>query len=267
MTDPWLLVLAGLGFSCMLMAVLWLWEVKHSDASIVDAGWAGIVAVLAVLYAVLAEGAVERRFLAALLGGGWALRLTVHLLRDRVIGKEEDGRYQYLRSYWGAAAHRKFFFFFQAQAGASVLFSLPMLALSMDRRVHFGLFDLIGALIWLMAVIGENIADRQLASFRAVPENKGITCRVGLWRYSRHPNYFFEWLHWWSYPALTWGGDYWWLSIWAPFLMLFLLLKVSGIPYTEARALRSRADYADYQRATNAFFPWFPKRTDNNARA
>ncbi len=249
------------------MAALWLVELKRSDASVVDAGWAGSLAMLALLYACFADGAPERRFLAAVLGGGWALRLTVHLLRDRVIGKTEDGRYQYLRSYWGEAAHCKFFFFFQAQALASVLFSLPFLALSLDGRAEVTFADLCGVLIWAAAVAGENLADRQLSRFRSVPDNKGQTCSSGLWRYSRHPNYFFEWLHWWSYPALAWGGGYWWLTIWAPFAMLFFLLKVTGIPYTEARALKTRPGYAEYQRTTSAFFPWFPRkiRVDKNA--
>jgi hypothetical protein len=94
-----------------------------------------------------------------------------------------------------------------------------------------------------------------------IPANRGRTCRAGLWRYSRHPNYFFEWLHWWSYPLLAWGSPEWWLTLLGPALMLYTLLKVTGIPYTEQQALASRGDdYRAYQRSTSALFPGFPKQ-------
>ncbi len=94
----------------------------------------------------------------------------------------------------------------------------------------------------------------------APPANRGRTCRRGLWRYSRHPNYFFEWLHWWAYALIAWGAAFVWVTVAAPFVMLVFVLFISGIPPTEARALASRGeDYRRYQRETSAFFPWFPK--------
>jgi steroid 5-alpha reductase family enzyme len=94
-----------------------------------------------------------------------------------------------------------------------------------------------------------------------VAANRGHTCRDGLWRYSRHPNYFFEWLHWWAYVPLSLGAAGGWATILAPLVMLFFLFCVTGIPATEAQALQSRgADYRQYQRTTSAFFPWFPRR-------
>ena len=115
--------------------------------------------------------------------------------------------------------------------------------------------------VWLLAVGGEVLADRQLAVWRANPAHRGRVCRAGLWRYSRHPNYFFEWLHWWSYPLLAWGSPEWQLTLLGPALMLYTLLKVTGIPYTEQQALASRGDdYRAYQHSTSAFIPWFPKK-------
>ena len=105
------------------------------------------------------------------------------------------------------------------------------------------------------------LADRQLVRFKRRPESRGKTCREGWWRYSRHPNYFFEWLHWWSYVALAAGSSYWWVTLLAPAAMLHFLLNVTGIPPTEAQALASRGeDYRQYQRTTSVFIPWFPKK-------
>ena len=114
--------------------------------------------------------------------------------------------------------------------------------------------------MWVISIAGESLADRQLSAHRSRPENRGRTCRTGLWAYSRHPNYFFEWLHWWSYVLLSLGAAYWWLSPAAAVFMLVLLFYVTGIPYTEIRARATRGnDYRDYQRTTSVFVPWFPK--------
>jgi steroid 5-alpha reductase family enzyme len=110
-------------------------------------------------------------------------------------------------------------------------------------------------------VLGEWTADRQLARFRADPANRGKTCRAGLWRSSRHPNYFFQSLFWWTFVLLSVGAPHAWLTLISPLIILFLILKVTGIPPTEERALQSRGeDYRAYQRTTSAFIPWFPRR-------
>jgi steroid 5-alpha reductase family enzyme len=118
-----------------------------------------------------------------------------------------------------------------------------------------------GVALWLVAVVGESVADRELAAHRADPSRRGATCRSGLWRYSRHPNYFFEWLHWWTYVIIAAGAPWWWVALAGPAVMTFFLFKVTGIPATEAQALATRGDdYRDYQRTTSVFVPWFPKR-------
>ncbi len=124
-------------------------------------------------------------------------------------------------------------------------------------------WDIAGVLVWLLAVGGERTADAQLERFRADPANRGRTCRVGLWRLSRHPNYFFEWLHWWSYVLIGFAAPLGWLTLLGPAVMLLFLLRITGIPMTELRAIESRGDaYREYQRTTSAFFPWPPKASE-----
>lgn len=178
---------------------------------------------------------------------------------NRVIGKNEDGRYRSLRQRWGERAQFNFFFFFQIQVVLAVAFSLPILT-AMANSAPFGtIWDVIGFVIWLIAVGGEIVADRQLARFRRDPDNRGKVCQSGFWRYSRHPNYFFEWLHWWAYVFFAIGSAHWWICLIGPVLMLLFLLFITGIPATEAQAVASRGDvYRRYQRTTSAFIPWFP---------
>jgi steroid 5-alpha reductase family enzyme len=131
-----------------------------------------------------------------------------------------------------------------------------------DRTESLSLFEWIAIPIWLLAVLGETFADRQLANFRADPKNKGQVCQTGLWKYSRHPNYFFEWLHWWTYAAIGIGHWWGWINLLFPAAMAFFLFKLTGIPSTEEQALKSRGEaYRRYQQSTNRFFPWFPKET------
>jgi steroid 5-alpha reductase family enzyme len=130
-----------------------------------------------------------------------------------------------------------------------------------DPRLHLGFSDWLGFSVWLVAILGESLADRQLAAFKADPSNRGKVCSAGLWKFSRHPNYFFEWLVWVALFLFALPAPWGWTTIFAPALMLFFLLRVTGIPYTEQQSLRSRGEaYRSYQRTTSAFVPWFPKR-------
>jgi steroid 5-alpha reductase family enzyme len=153
------------------------------------------------------------------------------------------------------------FVYFQLQAVAVAVFSLPFWAVLWNPRPPSALVELIGLVIWSVAVSGEAKADRQLAHFRGDPRNAGRVCREGLWRYSRHPNYFFEWLHWCSYVVMTMGAPDWPFTWIGPIAMGWALFKLTGIPRAEAQALRTRGEeYRAYQRTTNAFFPWFPRK-------
>ena len=173
----------------------------------------------------------------------------------------EDGRYQALRATWNGSP-AKFFFFFQMQALIVVLFSIPFYAAASRYAGALCGWSIAAIVVWLISVFGEYVADRQLATFRADPNNKGKTCRAGLWAYSRHPNYFFEWLHWFTYVLLAINSEYFWYSLVGPIVMLAFLYRVSGIPWTEAQALRSRGDdYRRYQEEVSAFVPWFPHKS------
>ena len=253
--------LIGWAAAAGLMLLAWAVQWRAQDAGIVDFTWAASLGFLAFGYAALADGDPLRRILVAIMAGAWSFRLAAYILFNRLIGKPEDGRYQRLRAHWREYTQLKFFGFFQAQGLLAAIFAVPFLIVALTPQ-SLPLFTIFAAiLIWLLAVGGEALADKQLATWRSNSANRGHTCRAGLWRYSRHPNYFFEWLHWWSYPLLAWGSSEWWLTLLGPSLMLYALFKVTGIPYTEQQALASRGDdYRAYQRSTSVFIPWFPKR-------
>ncbi|MBN1855042.1 MAG: DUF1295 domain-containing protein [Pirellulales bacterium] len=262
---PGMQVLLGLLIVSAMMTVLWFVQRRIGNAGIVDPGWAASIGLLGCFYAITSSGYPPRRILVAALIGTWSIRLAVYLVRDRVLGHPEEGRYRTLRAQWGTSAERRLFVFFQYQALAALFFSMPILVIAHHPGAHGTVWDLVGVLLWCISVGNTILADRQLARFKRRPDSRGKTCREGWWRYSRHPNYFFEWLHWWSYPALGVGAPYWWLTLLAPLVMLYFLLKVTGIPPTEAQALASRGeDYRQYQRTTSAFVPWFPKKGANS---
>jgi steroid 5-alpha reductase family enzyme len=249
----WLLAAAA-------MLAGWRWQRRRANAGIVDVIWAGSLGAGAVLLAAAADGARAPRTLLAVLGSAWSARLAAHLW-TRVKREGEDGRYRHLRSLWGKSQWR-WLAFFQLQALLVPVFALPYAAVAANPRSSAAWLAAGGAL-WLLSLAGEARADAQLERFRADPANRGRTCQCGLWRYSRHPNYFFEWLHWFAYVLLAAGSPLWGLAWLGPLLMWLFLRFLSGVPWTEAQALRSRGeDYRDYQRRTPMLFPWFPRHSD-----
>lgn len=259
MLPEWLKFVITGGFATALMIGLWVRQRATKNAGIVDVGWSFAIGVIGVFFAAMGSGYTTRRLIAGTLIAGWSIRLTAYLFH-RVHEGAEDGRYASLRRDWGNSFDRRLFWFFQMQAAAALLFATPLWFDSQNRRSPLGLADFAAIVVWIVGVGGVALADAQLAAFKKSPDSKGKTCRAGLWRYSRHPNYFFEWIHWWTYVLLAIGAPYGLLTMIVPALLLYVLLFVTGIPVTEAQALSSRGDdYRDYQRTTSAFIPWFPK--------
>jgi steroid 5-alpha reductase family enzyme len=255
----WGLLAVGAIVASVSMAALWGLAVKIGDASHVDVAWAMLIACCALLYAVLADGSGAHRVLAAALASIWGFRLGLYLLINRVLGKEEDGRYRALRAKWGENATRNFFWFFQFQAAFVVFFSLPFALIALDDG-DLGVLEWAGVLVWAIGNTGVIVADRQLAQWRANPVNRGKTARAGIWSWSRHPNYFFEFVTWVGVALVGTAAPWGWVAWIVPAVLLFLLFRVTGIPPTEAQALRSREDYAEYQRTTSVFVPLPPRK-------
>jgi len=255
------LALVGTAIVAVMMFVLWIIHLLIRNAAIVDVGWAAGLSLLAIYYAYAGPGYPARRYAIAAMAGIWGLRLASFLLFARVIGHPEEGRYVQLRKDWKTNLPVRFLAFFEFQALLDIVLSLPFLLACMDSRAPLGFTEKLAGAIWIVGILGEALADAQLNAFKKNPANKGKLCRAGLWNYSRHPNYFFEWLIWIGYATFAIASPWGWLGLLSPALILYFLLGVTGIPATEEQALRSRGDqYREYQKTTNAFVPWFPKK-------
>ena len=242
-----------------IMIAGWWWQHRHQNAAIVDVLWAFLMGAFGLFYALTGIASLEIKILVAVLMVAWYWRIAWHLW-SRLKREGEDGRYRYLREYWGKRASCYHFLFFQVQAGFAWGFTLPAWWLT-HHVAPVSLWQIVLAVL-LVAISwwGQSLADRQLAEFKQRSDTHGQVCREGLWRYSRHPNYFFEWLQWFVWPllALQYDNGFWLLL--APAVMFLFLYFITGIPYTEQQAIRSRGDaYRDYQRTTSAFIPWRPK--------
>ena len=244
-----------------VMVLLWYRQLRTREADVVDLAWTVGLGGAAVFYAAAVPvGMGWRRWMVAAMAGLWSLRLAAHLLR-RVRSPSEDGRYRDLRVKWGRGAPVRFFVFFQVQAALVIVLSVHFLLAMRSPDPSLRAMDLVGVAIWFVSLVGESVADRQLRRFRATPGNEQRVCRVGLWRYSRHPNYFFEWLQWLAYVPVAHGHAPPWAILFAPVLLLFSIRFVTGIPPIERRSVERRGEeYRRYQRTTNAFIPWFPRR-------
>ncbi len=252
----------ALGLIQTLAFLVWLAAYKIQKTSIVDIFWSLFILSAVIFYFYFSSPHAAFHVFCLGLVSFWAVRLSLHIyFRGR--GQGEDPRYQALRAQWGSREKQKMLIFFFQQGFAAWVFSIPFLILFLSRRSIFGVWEAIGVLIWIAAFNGEAISDAQLLTFKKDPQNKGHVCRVGFWKYSRHPNYFFEWLNWIAYAWIAMPHHYGELALVCPMLMYYFLNKVSGVPLAEKQSLKSRSgEYAEYQRITPPFFPWLPKKSD-----
>ncbi len=241
------------------MILLWLLSLVRRDASIVDPFWgSGFILVALVAASVNFPPSVRTNLLVALTSI-WGLRLSLFLLW-RNWGHGEDRRYRAMRDHHGPRFWWvSLFTVFMVQAIILWLVSIPIQAIaSQSDATRLNWFDGLGVLLWAIGFAFESIGDWQLARFKADPANSGRVMDRGLWRFTRHPNYFGDFCIWWGLYAIAAAGGAWW-TIFSPLLMSFLLLRVSGVTLLERTITDRRPEYAEYQSRTNAFFPGPPR--------
>jgi steroid 5-alpha reductase family enzyme len=251
----------------VIMAVAWLAWRRTGNSGWVDMIWTfglGTVGCVSALAPAMFFGAfTARQGVVALLIIVWSLRLGVHIAR-RTAGITDDPRYAKLIHDWGADAPRRMFWLLQKQALVSIPLAVSILLAAWNPLPGLRVQDVLGAIVLLTGIIGEAVADAQLRRFRAGHASQNRICDVGLWGWSRHPNYFFEWVGWLAYPlfAIDLAGAYeWgWIAVAGPACMYWVLVHVSGIPPLEAHMLeRCQDKFRAYQARTNAFFPAPPR--------
>ncbi len=243
-----------------IMAAGWAIQRTTGNSGWVDAVWSFGLGIAGLILALIPGPVTGRQILVAILIGVWSLRLGLYIAQRSMSGPE-DARYAALRQEWGTRFQFRLFLFLQIQALAAALLSLSMMLAAHNPKPFPRLLDIAGLSIMAVAVAGEAIADGQLRRFRKNPANRGRVCDSGLWAWSRHPNYFFEWLGWIAYALIAIGGWGWGLlALSGPAFMYWLLVYVSGIPLLEQQMLKSRGDaYRTYQHRVSAFFPLPPK--------
>ena len=238
------------------MTALWLISLRLQDVSIVDVFWGAGFAVLAIFFAVTTDGLFARQVLLVSLVVIWGTRLAVHIFR-RSLGKPEDPRYAAWRAANGKSFWWKSYFkVFLLQGCLMWLIALPLLVgLASPTPERLTVLDGLGAAVWAIGFLFEAIGDRQLRRFKADPANRGQVLQSGLWRYTRHPNYFGDAVVWWGYflIAMAVPGGAW--TLFSPLLMTFLLMRVSGVTLLEKGLKESKPGYAEYVARTSAFFP------------
>ena len=259
-------VLARLGEAWVVCAAiqlaLWFVQERTRNAGIVDVGWAASFTAVAALFGVTADTSRASFLPIGLVVVLWSTRLASYLVTRGAATGAEEGRYVTLRQRWALRATKRFFVFFQAQAALAALLSIAFVVPFVTEPWDNGALRVVGVVIALGAVVGETLADAQLARWKREPANRGKVCDVGLWSYSRHPNYFFEWCVWLGFAiyGLAFAGG--WIAFVGQGIILASIFGVTGIPPTERQAIQSKGEaYRQYQRRVSKFVPMPPKGT------
>jgi steroid 5-alpha reductase family enzyme len=248
----------------VLMALAWVVQQRSGNSGWVDTIWTfslGFVGAGSALWPIADQPPNARQWLVAALVAIWSVRLGSHIA-VRTAGITDDPRYAAFAKEWGVDSPRKMFIFLQNQGLGSIPLVFAIFVASRFPSEALRLQDYFGALILFAGIAGEALADKQLKTFRLNPANKGKVCDIGLWRWSRHPNYFFEWFGWLAYPVIALSMNYPWsvATLLAPLFMYWILRHVTGVPPLEEQMLKSRGDsYRAYQASTSVFFPLPPR--------
>jgi steroid 5-alpha reductase family enzyme len=251
-------ILLSVAVASGAMLALWFLSLRLRDASIVDPFWGTGFVLLAWSAWIPLGGHAPRPLLALALVTVWGLRLSIHLLSRRS-GHGEDFRYRAMRE-----AHGERFWIvslgtvFALQGGLMVLISTPVVAAVVGPATPLGPLDAVAVGLWLVGFLFESIGDAQLARFRGDPANRGRALDTGLWRYTRHPNYFGDAVQWWAFGLLGLAAGAPWTLV-SPLVMTFLLVRVSGAFLLEKTLVETRPAYRDYVSRTSGFIPWPPR--------
>jgi steroid 5-alpha reductase family enzyme len=251
----------------VLMAGAWAVQQRTGNSGWVDTIWTfslGLTGAASALWPVAGAVPNPRQWLVAALVAVWSIRLGSHIA-VRTAAISDDPRYAAFAKEWGVNSPRRMFLFLQNQGFGSIPLVFSIFVAARFPQPGLRIQDYLGVAILVAGISGEALADAQLKRFRSDPANQGRVCDAGLWRWSRHPNYFFEWFGWLAYPVIAisldallsypWG----WATLLAPIFMYWILVHVTGIPPLEAQMLRSRGErYRAYQSRTSAFFPLPP---------
>lgn len=253
------MLIVALVTNLLIFTAAWAFCVKIKNFSPVDAFWSASIGLTAIFF--LLQNPEIKQLTAAILIYAWSMRLTYHLAkRIRKHHPQEDSRYIFLREHWNSKTNSMFLLFFLAQAISVFLLALPFHIIASDPNPGFTPLSIIGSIVATIGLIGETIADKQMSAFKTQNNDPKAVCQAGLWKYSRHPNYFFESVIWIGFFLFALDSPYGWTTIYAPAIITYLLLKVTGIPPTEASSLKSKGEaFREYQRTTSPFIPLPPK--------
>ena len=261
MLNAWTLIGFAANAAVIVMAIAWLIARRAANASCLEVAWSYGFTIVVWLYALIGTGYPFRKWLIAGMVTLWSLRLGTSLLIDLIRHHPAEGfRYLKLREQFPKRPWLMFFGFSQYLAALLALLSAPFAVACSNATPEISPWEIAGVIVWCAAIAGQIVATFELGRFRSNRENSGKVCNSGLWRYSRHPDYFFEWLFWVGYFLFSAGSPWGWVTVYCPLLMLHFLTKVTGIPPSEARSLASLgSEYRRYQETTREFFPGPPK--------
>jgi len=254
---------------CAIMVGVWYWAKPIQNTGVAEIFWAFNFALIALTLYAVTPGWLPRKSLICTMVLLAGLRLGYHL-GVRVMSRlnEDGGWYRQFRKAWypyDPNVNQNFFWLFQGQALCNVVLAIPFFIICANPRQAWSGFEFAGTALWVIAFLGETLADYQLSVFKKDPGHRGKVYSSGLWGYSRHPNYFFEWLQWIAWFLFALGSPYGWLAVISPMVILWLLLKVTGIPNTEEHCVRTKGErYKSYQRDVSVFLPWFRKQPRTN---